>query len=98
MTIGAKAQAGAYTVNSMTKPLPPKDRPPAKDKVVSVRVPDEIFDAATAKAKERGLSISKVVRSFLFLFAHDETPPGWPPELPEQEVRAEERPRKKRRK
>jgi len=76
----------------------PVDRPSAKDKVVSARVPDDVYDAAAAKAEARGLSISKVVRAFLFLFAHDETPPGWPPELPEQEIRAEKRPRKKRKK
>ncbi len=71
-------------------------RPPAKDHKLNVRVDDELYQLAEAKAKARGSTISKMVRAFLTLWAHDETPPGWPPELPEQEIRAEKRPRKKR--
>lgn len=70
------------------------ERPPAKDHVVSARVPDDVYQAAEAKAKARGSTLGKVLRAFLHLFASDETPPGWPPDLPEQEVRAAKRPRK----
>lgn len=85
-----------YTVCVMTKPQPPRERPPAKDHVVNTRVPDEVYELAAAKAEARGSTISRVMRAFLHLWAHDETPPGWPPELPELEVRAEKRPRKRR--
>jgi len=74
------------------------ERPPAKDHKLNVRVDPEIYAAAEAKAKARGSTVSKIVRAFLVLFAHDETPPGWPPELPEIEIRAEKRPRPKKRK
>ncbi len=74
----------------------PGQRPPAKDRKVNVRVSEDVYQAASTKAGARGLTISKIIRSFLVLFANDETPPGWPPELPEQEVRAEKRPRKRK--
>lgn len=73
-------------------------RPPPKDKVVSTRVPPEVYDAAARKAEARGSTISKILRAFMFLFSQDETPPGWPPEIAEQEIRAAKRrkPRKPR--
>jgi hypothetical protein len=72
-------------------------RPPAKDRVASTRIPPEVYDAAARKAAERGSTISKILRAFLFLFSQDETPPGWPPEIADQEIRAAKRPRPRKR-
>lgn len=73
-----------------------KQRPPPKNVTVSARVPDEVYAAAKEKAEGRGSTLSKMVRAFLFLFAHDETPPDWPPEIADQEIRAQKRSRKRR--
>lgn len=73
-----------------------KERPPAKDRVASVRVPPDVYEAAEAKAKERGSTVAKIIRSFLTLFAADETPPGWPPDMPDEEVRAAKRNQRKK--
>lgn len=81
----------------MTKPQG-IERPAAKDHVVTTRVSDDVYQAAEAKAEARGSTLGRVIRAFLVLFANDETPPGWPPELPELEVRAAKRPHKKPRK
>ena len=65
-----------------------------KDKVVSVRVSDLTFQQAEEKAKREGVSISSILRSFLHMWAHDETPKGYPPIIKELDKRAPEaRPR-----
>lgn len=68
-----------------------------KDRQVSIRVTDHDYEAAEAKARARGSTISKVLRAFLFLWIHDETPPGYPPDVPQVNDRAKEaKPRRPR--
>lgn len=76
-----------------------KQRPPPKDKMVNFRVPLDEFEVGKEKADRRGSTISKVMRALFWMWSHGEgVPPedSWPPELTEQEIRAEKRPRKKR--
>ena len=61
-----------------------------KTKLLTVRVSEETFDQAQQVAQGRGSTISKIIQSFLHLFANQETPPGWPPDLPEATGRAPE--------
>ena len=68
-------------------------------KAVNVRVEEETLEAAQAKAQQRGVSLSGVIQSFIHLFANDETPPGWPPIIPEATARTKEtKPRRRRKK
>jgi len=90
-----------YTVFAMAKPKPPQDRPPAKDKVVNFRVSDSDYELADVKAKERGSTVGKIMRALFWMWAHGEgVPPekDWPPELEGENIRAEKRPRKPRKK
>jgi len=64
--------------------------PGKKNKVVAVRLPDDTYEAAKQKAESRGSTLAKVIQAFAHLFANDETPPGWPPDLPEATSRAAE--------
>jgi len=82
-----------YTVGEMAKKSADQ-RPPPKDKKVNTRVPQDVYEAAEAKAKKRGSTLSKMIRAFLVLFANDETPEGWPPEVTEHEIRAAKRKKK----
>jgi antitoxin component of RelBE/YafQ-DinJ toxin-antitoxin module len=85
-----------YTVNAMTKKQE-KERPPPKDRVVSTRIDPETYAAGQAKAEKRGSTISKIMRALFWMWAHGEGVPNkedWPPEVSEQEVRAEKRRRK----
>jgi hypothetical protein len=82
--------------------------PKKRDASIGTKVPREIADAARKRAREEGRSLSEVLRSFLFFWANEETPPGFPPQLPGSNERAgkggrpegskDKKPRKRRKK
>ncbi len=63
-------------------------RPPKKDRVVTVRVPEADYQAVKNIAKKRGMTMPAWLRAVFHVAAEGETPEGWPPEMPENEVRA----------
>lgn len=69
----------------------PQPRPPKRDKTVSARVPDEIFDEANQRAQKEGRSLSAIIRSFLMMFGQGEWPS--PPVLPDETTRAQKQPK-----
>ena len=71
-------------------------RPPKRDKPVTARVPDEVFKEANERAKKEGRTLSAIIRSFLMMFGQGEWPS--PPVLPDENTRAEKRPRVKKKK
>jgi len=73
-----------------------------------MKLPTTCSSASRKRAKEEGRSLSEVLRSFLFFWVNEETPPGFPPQLPGSNERAgkggrpkgskDKKPRKRRKK
>lgn len=85
-----------YTVDAMTddKNSPEEERPTPRDKVVTSRVPEDVFRDAEKKARKQRRSLSAIIRSFLTVWAADEYPD--PPPMPDENIRAAKRKKKKK--
>ena len=70
-----------------------RERPEARDDVISARVPKDVHRKAKARAKREGRNLSAILRAWLFLFAEDEAPS--PPTLPGEDTRAKKRKQEK---
>ena len=88
---------GPFTVYVMgyTFPMPQKtDRPKPRDQTFTFRDDPEVFAEAEARAKKEGRSLRAVLRAFLAVWGMGEYPS--PPVMPEEDVRAAKRSRKKK--
>ena len=91
MTISAKT---GYTCIAMSKRLHEEDKPPGhKEEKVEFRADSELTKKAREKARQKGWTLSSVLRAFMMLWAEDEL--GDPPNIGEANDRA---PRTKKKK
>lgn len=73
-----------------------KRRPEHRDTLLGTRVDPELAEKVQRKARSQGRTVAGVLRAFLTIWADDEEPYGFPPELPKEKVRAQKIPREKK--
>lgn len=75
---------------------PETGKPEKRKKTITTRIPDDLYEAAKAKANREGRSLVEIIRGWLFLWVADEL--FSPPKLPGEGERSERSDKGKKRK